>query len=481
MAFITLRANSTSTNTTLTSVKTTPLTNIEIDNNFINLNNDIGLKTTIGIPWVSGAAMSLGQFIYYSANPTSNIPTYNWYQVTTAGTMPTTAPTHTTGVVSGLTYIAKPVYSAYDVLTYLKTVTTPTAAGGLNSDTLTFNAGARSAASTNTVNSIVARDASGNFAAQTITAVGFSGPLTGNVTGNVTGNITGNLTGLVVNGTGGNAVYTTDTGTVTNTMLAGSIANAKLVNSSITINSNAVALGGSLDIHTISGTWTTNQVFKDNLFSIIDDADNTKTLSFQLNGLLTNTPVVLSAPTASMLTLNAGIIPTQQYVDAQDTYVTSISSPAGAVSYFAMSTAPTGWIKANGAAISRTTYAALFAVIGTYYGAGDGLTTFNLPDLRGQFLRAWDDARGVDAGRGFGSTQGYDWKTLYLQDAGQASASNYTHDQIGIKGLTKIGVNNGTLNLFTGYWSNLSAHINGYWGSEEVRPTNVALLACIKY
>ena len=78
--------------------------------------------------------------------------------------------------------------------------------------------------------------------------------------------------------------------------------------------------------------------------------------------------------------------------------------PAGAYGLFFMATAPSGWLKANGQAVSRTTYATLFAAIGTAYGAGDGSTTFNLPDMRGEFARAWDDSRGVDAGRacGFG-------------------------------------------------------------------------------
>lgn len=80
--------------------------------------------------------------------------------------------------------------------------------------------------------------------------------------------------------------------------------------------------------------------------------------------------------------------------------------PAGAVLYFARNTAPAGWLKCNGAAISRSAYSALFAAIGTTFGAGDGVTTFNLPDLRGEFIRAWDDGRGLDNGRVFGSVQG---------------------------------------------------------------------------
>ena len=61
--------------------------------------------------------------------------------------------------------------------------------------------------------------------------------------------------------------------------------------------------------------------------------------------------------------------------------------PTGTVAYIAASSAPGGWLKCNGAAVSRTTYAALFAAIGTTFGAGDGSTTFKLPDLRGEFVR----------------------------------------------------------------------------------------------
>jgi len=80
-------------------------------------------------------------------------------------------------------------------------------------------------------------------------------------------------------------------------------------------------------------------------------------------------------------------------------------APPGAVMSFARSTAPVGWLKANGAAVSRTAYPDLFATIGTTWGAGDGFNTFNLPDLRGEFIRGWDDGRGVDSGRVIGTRQ----------------------------------------------------------------------------
>lgn len=87
----------------------------------------------------------------------------------------------------------------------------------------------------------------------------------------------------------------------------------------------------------------------------------------------------------------------------------------GDVKMVATNFAPPGWLKCNGATVSRTQYPDLFAAIGTRFGAGDGSTTFNLPDLRGEFVRGWDDGRGVDPGRGAGSAQ-----------AGQNASHNHT-------------------------------------------------------
>ena len=80
--------------------------------------------------------------------------------------------------------------------------------------------------------------------------------------------------------------------------------------------------------------------------------------------------------------------------------------PSGSVFCRAVATVPTGYLECNGAAVSRTTYSALFAVIGTAYGAGNGSSTFNLPDLRGEFIRGFDNGRGVDSGRSVATSQG---------------------------------------------------------------------------
>lgn len=71
---------------------------------------------------------------------------------------------------------------------------------------------------------------------------------------------------------------------------------------------------------------------------------------------------------------------------------TSVVAPAASVMQYAGSTAPTGWLLADGTAVSRTTYAALFAIVATSYGVGDGSTTFNLPNLKGKIPVGRDSA-----------------------------------------------------------------------------------------
>lgn len=73
--------------------------------------------------------------------------------------------------------------------------------------------------------------------------------------------------------------------------------------------------------------------------------------------------------------------------------------PAGSMMDYAGGTVPAGWLLAYGQAVSRTTYAALFFALGVTHGAGDGATTFNLPDTRGRVLAGKDDMGGSAANR----------------------------------------------------------------------------------
>ena len=79
--------------------------------------------------------------------------------------------------------------------------------------------------------------------------------------------------------------------------------------------------------------------------------------------------------------------------------------PPGFMAMYAGLTLPTGWLSCDGSAVSRNAYAPLFAAIGVFWGAGDGTTTFNLPDYRGYFWRGLDLGAGVDPGRTIATIQ----------------------------------------------------------------------------
>jgi len=78
--------------------------------------------------------------------------------------------------------------------------------------------------------------------------------------------------------------------------------------------------------------------------------------------------------------------------------------PSGSVFCMAVATVPSGYLECNGATVSRTTYAALFAVIGTTYGSTNS-GNFKVPDLRGEFIRGFDNGKGTDSGRSIATSQ----------------------------------------------------------------------------
>ena len=169
-------------------------------------------------------------------------------------------------------------------------------------------------------------------------------------------------------------------------------------------------------------------------------------------------------PAKMSRTGTAGQVLTSGGANADPSYQTMPGVPPGSVIWFAANAAPTGYLKANGAAISRSTYDALFAAIGVTYGVGDGSTTFNLPDLRGEFIRGWDDSRGVDSGRAFGSAQADEFKS-------------HSHTLLDYGAFGSIAITGQDVGLLSGYPPPGTTATGG----TETRPRNVALLACIKY
>jgi len=132
--------------------------------------------------------------------------------------------------------------------------------------------------------------------------------------------------------------------------------------------------------------------------------------------------------------------------------------PVGSIHTFPHNSVLEGFLECNGAELSRTTYANLYAVIGDTYGAGDGSTTFNIPDLRGEFIRGFDNGRGIDSGRGIGTAQLDEFKS-------------HTHGDGIVSG-------NSISSTSSFYWAvgNTAAS-----GGTETRPRNIAMMYCIKY
>tara|TARA_R110002050_G_scaffold57423_3_gene128955 strand:+ start:96124 stop:97563 length:1440 start_codon:yes stop_codon:yes gene_type:complete len=175
--------------------------------------------------------------------------------------------------------------------------------------------------------------------------------------------------------------------------------------------------------------------------------------------------------------------------------INAIDVPVGSLMIMDGNVVPAGYLKRNGAALSRTAYPALWAyaqsvsnfiaqatkdgayeVYAGYYGSGNGTTTFTLPDARGEFIRAWDDGRGVDAGRGVGSHQKH-------------AIENITGSFVGRGATSALGVFTDELQASVAYTGNGAGHVgkitfdasNTVNTATETRPRSIAYLFCVKY
>jgi microcystin-dependent protein len=147
----------------------------------------------------------------------------------------------------------------------------------------------------------------------------------------------------------------------------------------------------------------------------------------------------------------------------------TLTVPPGTLIFHCANSAPSGFLKANGASLNTTTYAALFAAIGYTFG-GSG-SSFNVPDMRGEFPRGWDDSRGIDSGRAFGAAQTDAMQghrhSIGLVVVGGAVYSITPSRNEGNNGTSSNPISDGT---------------NGTPRTgAETRPRNIALLACIKF
>lgn len=140
---------------------------------------------------------------------------------------------------------------------------------------------------------------------------------------------------------------------------------------------------------------------------------------------------------------------------------------------------PSGWAEADGATFPRSN-AALFAVLSTNYGAGNGTTTANLPDMRGRFARGWDHGAGNDAGRVLATYQGdaLGSHSHTINDPGHSHTFEETPFASGPAAIENIPfVGGGT--IVTTSTSTTGITINAT-GAVETRPKNLAITYCVK-
>ena len=179
------------------------------------------------------------------------------------------------------------------------------------------------------------------------------------------------------------------------------------------------------------------------------------------NTQIATTAFVTSATNAVLQQLNA------LSQSLNDAIAATRPVPVGAVFYMLKATVPYGYFEANGQAVSRSTYIDLWNYLGQP-NTGNGSTTFNVVDLRAEFIRGWDDGRGQDAGRAIGSYQ-------------QSSNLQHTHligsrDSTATYGVAYIPEFVSAVD--SGYGPNISTSSSG---ENESRPRNIALMPIIKW
>ena len=176
------------------------------------------------------------------------------------------------------------------------------------------------------------------------------------------------------------------------------------------------------------------------------------------------------------------------------------TSMVGMITSFSMTSASdwratNRWLICDGSAISRTTYSDLFLVVGTTWGVGDGSSTFNLPDLRGEFLRGVDNGQGNDSdaasrtgGDAVGSSQGYALPALF-----GSWSNNHGNNGINVYNNTGLSGTTAIVGVGTSVWRQSIEAVTGSSqrvdlnstrvipNGSDVRPRNKYVQYCIKY
>lgn len=245
-------------------------------------------------------------------------------------------------------------------------------------------------------------------------------------------------------------------------------------------------VGGTANAITLTNSIAITAYVAGQTFKFIAAATNSGATTINVDGVGTiNVYVGGSAISAGMI--SSGMMITVTYDGTR--FQMQAESPAaisvGTIMAWPTATVPTGWLEANGAAVSRTTYSALFAVYSTTYGVGDGSTTFNLPNYEDYFLRGYS-ASGTDAasrtdrgdgttGANVGTKQAGDY-LAHVHAAGTLAADSngaHTHTYVGF-GAGGFGTEaaTGATSGTSSTTSSNGAHTHTISGSTATAPTS---------
>lgn len=267
-------------------------------------------------------------------------------------------------------------------------------------------------------------------------------------------------------------------------------------------------LAGAVDTAELANDAVTTVKLDDLAVTDAKIADASITGTKLANSTVTETK--LGNDSVSTIKIQDDAVTTPKIADGAITtskFASGLSIPVGAVFHFAASTAPVGYLKANGDIIPNGSgtvqgvtadFSALYAIIGSTYGSAG-----KLPDLRGEFIRGFDAGKGTDSGRTFGSSQTQGTKrpttpfTTDTEPAHNHSITSWSTDLGAPRGngnAVREYVSTYTSgNIFGGYTtynadSTITTNSQGGHshsitggGDAETRPRNIALLACIKY
>ncbi len=257
-----------------------------------------------------------------------------------------------------------------------------------------------------------------------------------------------------------NAVTTSqvsDSAITTSKLAANAVTATQIVDATIT--TTKIAAGAITAVNLAAGSVTSTAI-ADGAIGTVDIAD----------GAITGAKIATNT------------IPLVALVDA----VKQALCPVGSIMPYAGDTAPAGWVLGDGTLYSRTTYAALFAVMGTHFGYGDS-TNFRVPDLRGRFLRGVDGGAGRDGDRLARTSESGGASGDSVGSVQADVFASHTHPYNDIY-FSEAGGDTTVLNNAFGCGNN--DHNNSAWqlgritsatGGNETRPKNVNVNYIIKY